>query len=186
MGRVSVSKAFLATVVLQLVHEHRAELHTPVQHCLPGLLPAEYPDIRISHLLTYTSGLPGESGPDVIDTSTPELVLAHRYDRRTPDRLLATVTRTKRLKFLPGVKQEYRGVNFLLLALLVERLTGRPYGSEIDRRLVQPLGLGDTSVPRGDDPYLHGPHVHGCIEMPDGRWEDATVYNQLYAYGDGV
>ncbi|MCX5345727.1 serine hydrolase [Streptomyces atratus] len=44
----SVSKAFFATVVLQLVHEHRVEPPTPVQLCLPGLLPAEYPDIRIS------------------------------------------------------------------------------------------------------------------------------------------
>ncbi|MFI6724211.1 serine hydrolase [Streptomyces atratus] len=96
--RVRIGKAFFATVVLQLVHEHRVEPPTPVQLFLPGLLPAEYPDIRISHLLMHTSGLPSESGPDVIDTSTPELILAHRYDRRTPDRLLATVTRTKRLK----------------------------------------------------------------------------------------
>ncbi|MFE7399146.1 hypothetical protein [Streptomyces sp. NPDC057557] len=41
-----------------------------------------------------------------------------------------------------------------------------------------------TSVPRGDNPYLHGPHVHGYIEMPAGRLEDATVHNHSYAYGN--
>ncbi|MFE5093816.1 hypothetical protein ACFRCI_26615 [Streptomyces sp. NPDC056638] len=76
-------------------------------------------------------------------------------------------------------------MNFLLFAPFVERLTGRPCDAEIDRRLVQLLRLGGTSVPRGDNPFLHGLHVHGYIEMPAGRLEDATVQNQSYAYGNG-
>ncbi|MFC9624698.1 hypothetical protein ACFTXM_33620 [Streptomyces sp. NPDC056930] len=70
-------------------------------------------------------------------------------------------------------------MNSLLLAPFIERLTGRPCDAEIDRRLVQPLRLGGTSVPRGDNPYLHG-----YIEMPAGRLEDATVHNHSYAYGN--
>ncbi|MFE2939003.1 serine hydrolase domain-containing protein [Streptomyces sp. NPDC059255] len=181
----SISKAFIATVVLQLVREGRLRLDGPVQRYLPDLLPAEYPEIRLSHLLMHTSGLPDASGPDQPDLSTPEQILAHRYDRLTPARLLARVTRTKGMKFDPGTKQEYRGTNFLLLAMVVERVTGRAYGAEIHRRIAQPLGLTGTSVPASDDPYLHGPHVHGYQEMSDGRLEDATVYNQSAAYGSG-
>ncbi|MFE3824079.1 serine hydrolase domain-containing protein [Streptomyces sp. NPDC059092] len=181
----SISKAFIATVVLQLAGERRLRLEAPVQRYLPDLLPVEYPEIRLSHLLNHTSGLPDESGPDLPDRSTPELILAHRYDRWTPPRLVARVTRTKRMKFDPGTAQEYRGINFVLLAMVVERVTGRSYGTEVHRRIARPLGLTGTSVPASDDPYLHGPHVHGYQEMSDGRLEDATVYNQSAAYGSG-
>ncbi|MFJ2175758.1 serine hydrolase domain-containing protein [Streptomyces sp. NPDC087851] len=181
----SISKAYIATAVLQLVGERRLVLEAPVQRYLPDLLPAEYPEIRLSHLLNHTSGLPDESGPDMPDVSTPELILAHRYDRLTPSRLVARVTRTKRMKFDPGTKQEYRGISFVLLAMVVERVTGRSYGAEIRRRIARPLGLTGTYVPASDDPYLHGPHVHGYQLMSDGRLEDATVFNQSAAYGSG-
>ncbi|UNO42472.1 serine hydrolase domain-containing protein [Streptomyces sp. MST-110588] len=180
----SITKVFVATVVLQLSAEHRVDLNAPIQRYLPGLLPDRFPPITITQLLNHTSGLPDESGPDIPDTSTPEKVLQHRYDQWTPERIVATVTRAKKMKFTPGSKQEYRGINYVLAAMLIEKVTGHSYGKEIATRILRPLHLNNTSVP-GNDPKIHGPHVHGYLAMTDGTLKDATDFNQTVAWGEG-
>lgn len=177
----SITKVFVATVVLQLVAERRIGPAEPVQRHLPGLLPAEFPPVTVLQLLNHTSGLPDEQG--VPDLSTPEAVARHRYDRWTPRRIVATLPPGP-MKFAPGTAQEYRGINYVLLALLIERLTGRRYGEVIGSRILRPLGLRHTSVP-GDDPRIHGPHVHGYLAMTDGSLLDITEFNQSEAWGEG-
>ncbi|MEU5128354.1 beta-lactamase family protein [Streptomyces mobaraensis NBRC 13819 = DSM 40847] len=179
----SITKVFVATVVLQLAAEHKVDLDAPVQRYLPGVLPAGFPPITITQLLNHTSGLPAESGPDVPDLSTPEKVLQHRYDRWTPRRLVSLVSHGP-MRFEPGTKQEYRGINYVLAAMVVEKVTGRSYGEEIGRRILRPLHLTRTSVP-GNDPTIHGPHVHGYLAMSDGTLRDATEYDQTEAWGEG-
>lgn len=178
----SVTKAFVATVVLRLWAEGRVDLGAPIRRCLPGLaLPSRFDRVEVAHLLQHTSGLPDHRG--LPDLGTPEAVLRHRFDHWTPRALVATVTRDP-LKFPPGHAQEYRGVNYVLLALLIEELTGRPYGEVIASRVLRPLGLTGTRIP-GDDPRLRGPHVHGFLRMTDGGLRDATVYDQSAAWGEG-
>ncbi|MGX2998719.1 serine hydrolase domain-containing protein [Streptomyces sp. JNUCC 64] len=179
----SVNKAFATVVVLQLVREGRLGLGTPVRSVLPDLLPESYAPITVAHLLTHTSGLPPESGPGLPDRSTPEGVLAHRFDVVTPRQLVARFTRGE-LAFRPGDFQQYRGANFVLAAQVVERITGRPYGVEATRRIVRPLGLRDTWFP-GDETGLRGPHVRGYLEMSDGRLADITECHVSSSYGDG-
>jgi D-alanyl-D-alanine carboxypeptidase len=163
----SITKAFVATIVLQLVRDGDVRLRGTVQHYLPGVLPDRFPPITVGQLLNHTSGLPPESGPDVPDTSTPEAVLAHRFDRWTPERLLATVTdQGLPMRFVPGSKQEYRGINYVLAALVVEEVTGHSYAREVRDRILRPLRLRDTLVPRGA--RIRGPHVHGYLRMTDG------------------
>ncbi len=178
----SVTKAFVATVVLQLWTERRVELDAPIGRYLPDLLPSAFARrITVAQLLNHTSGLPDHRG--IPDDSTPEAVLRHRWDRWTPREWVETVTHDP-LKFAPGTKQEYRGINYVLLALLIEKLTARPYGQEIQTRVLHPLGLTRTLLP-GQDPRLHGPHVHGYLRMTDGSLRDVTVYNQSSAWGEG-
>ncbi|MEU7660163.1 serine hydrolase domain-containing protein [Streptomyces lincolnensis] len=178
----SVTKAFVATVVLQLWREGRLKLDAPLARYLPGLLPDDFGRrITVAHLLHHTSGLPDHQG--IPDTSTPEGVLRHRFDRWTPREWVRTATHGP-LKFAPGTKQEYRGINYVLLALVVEEVTGRPYREVITERVLRPLGLSRTLTP-GQDPRLHGPHVHGYLRMTDGSLEDITVYNTSSSWGEG-
>ncbi|MFD3440288.1 serine hydrolase domain-containing protein [Streptomyces sp. NPDC058685] len=177
----SVTKVFVATVILRMAGRREVELDAPIGRYLPGLLPQEQARITVAHLLQHTSGLPDHRG--LPDLATPEDVLHHRYDRWTPRQLVATVTHAP-LKFPPGTVQEYRGINYVLLALLVERLSGRPYGEEIRRALLRPLRLTRTWLP-GDDPRLHGSHVHGYLRMSDSSLRDITVYNPSSSWGEG-
>ncbi|MFE0045523.1 serine hydrolase domain-containing protein [Streptomyces albireticuli] len=179
----SITKVFVATVVLQLAAEGKLDMDAPIQRRLPGVLPDGFPPITATQLLNHTSGLPAESGPDVPDLDTPEDILRHRHDRWKPEQLAATVTRGP-MKFAPGTKQEYRGVNYVLAAMLIEKVTGRPYGEEIGKRVLRPLRLDRTSLP-GADPKIRGPHVHGYLAMSDGHLEDVTEYDQTEAWGEG-
>jgi D-alanyl-D-alanine carboxypeptidase len=177
----SVTKAFVATVVLQLWARNRVDLDAPIGRYLRGLLPSSFARITVTQLLNHTSGLPDHQG--LPDLSTPEAVLRHRGDRWTPQELVRTVTHSPP-KFPPGTKQEYRGINYVLLALLIEELTGRHYGEAIKSRILRPLNLTRTLLP-GDDPHLHGPHVHGYLRMTDKSLQDITTYEQSSSWGEG-
>ncbi|MFE2936222.1 serine hydrolase domain-containing protein [Streptomyces sp. NPDC059278] len=180
VGRIH-TKLFVATVLLQLVGEGRVELDAPITHVLPGWLPAGFSSVTVAHLLNHTSGLPDHVG--IPEPETAEEVFRHRFDHWTPREWVATATHGP-LKFTPGTRQEYRGINYVLVALITEKVTGRPCGEEVEGRILRPLGLEHTVVP-GDDPRIHGPHVHGYLTMTDGRLRDITTYDQSSTRGEG-
>lgn len=178
----SVTKVFVATVVLQLVAERKVGLDTPVQHYLPGLLPPNLEPVTVGQLLDHTSGIPFEVGfPDV---STPEKVLAHRYDQWTPEQRVRLVPDTK-AKFPPGTRQEYRGINYVLAAMLIEKVTGNDYGREVEARVLCPLGLKDTYVPGRNETMIRGQHVRGYLDVPGRGPVDVTDFNTSRSRGEG-
>ncbi|MEU9560534.1 serine hydrolase domain-containing protein [Streptomyces sp. NPDC048161] len=177
----SITKAFVATVVLQLVAEGRIGLDTPVRRVLPGLLPDRFAAVTVAHLLNHTSGFPDHVG--IPEPATAEEVFRHRFDHWTPREWVATATYGP-LKFAPGTCQEYRGINYVLASLIIDKVTGRPYDEAVEARILRPLGLAHTVVP-GDDPRVHGRHVHGYLAMADGSLRDITTYDRSPARGEG-
>ncbi|MEV5709274.1 serine hydrolase domain-containing protein [Actinoallomurus sp. NPDC052274] len=159
----SASKVFTASVILQLVAEHRIGLDRPVQHYLPGLLPASYPPITVRQVLNHTSGLPGTD----IDSGDAKWFVEHRFDSWTPQELIADAV-THPLEFPPGTEQRCNGTNYFIAGLLIERVTGRTYAEEVRRRIITPLRLRDTYVLDRHDPRLPGPHAHGYVAVTDG------------------
>jgi D-alanyl-D-alanine carboxypeptidase len=166
----SVTKVFTATVVLQLAAEGRLRLDTPVEHYVPGLLPAEYATATVRHLLDHRTGLPSPTTPDDVAWQ-----IAHRYHRYTAEQLIRAALRNERM-FAPGDYQQYTNMGYIVAGVLIRRLTGRPYGEEIARRILRPLGLRGTVVP-GDDPEIRGPHAHGYQLLGD-KLIDVTSWNQ--------
>lgn len=158
----SISKVFTAVVVLQLAAEHRVGLGRAVQDYLPGLLPASYPEITVRELLDHTSGLPeGTTG-----TGDAAWFVAHRFDGWTPRQIVAEAT-TRPMRFRPGTQQQYNGINYYVAGLLIEKVTGDSYAREVERRIIRPLRLRDTSVPDRHDPDLPGPHAHGYVAVTE-------------------
>ncbi len=159
----SETKAFLATVVLQLVAEHRLGLEDSVESVLPGVVPRGR-EITIRELLDHTSGL-----YEVLRTlPSPRSsdFLKIRYRTWTTAGLVARATPYP-LDFDPGKAAEYSNTNYLVLGMVVERLTGHSYAHEIERRIIRPLHLTHTSVP-GTDPDIRGPHAHGYLALDGG------------------
>jgi D-alanyl-D-alanine carboxypeptidase len=66
--------------------------------------------------------------------------------------------------FEPGAGFAYSNTNYALLGQIVEQVTGRPYGKEVDRRIIRPLRLRGTSMP-GTSPRIPGPHPRGYVPI---------------------
>ncbi|MEU2582779.1 serine hydrolase domain-containing protein [Streptomyces avermitilis] len=174
----SVTKVFTAAVVLQLVAEHRVALDRPVQDYLKGLFPADWPPITVAELLNHTSGIQPADGPG--DSFADQY--AHRFDSTTPRQLVASAL-AKPLEFTPGTQQDYLNINYTVLGLLIEKVTGTGYEHQVQRRILDPLHLRDTYFP-GDDTRILGPHNHG-YQTTAGGLVDVTEWNVSAGWAAG-
>ncbi|MFF5232476.1 serine hydrolase domain-containing protein [Dactylosporangium sp. NPDC000521] len=161
----SMTKTFTAVVTLQLVAEGRLDLDETVQHYLPDLLPAGTAPVTVRQVLTYTSGINHVEVPN----KQAAWFLEHRYDRWAKGSQIDTA---KPLAFTPGTKQRYGNVDYIVAGLLIEKVTGRTWESQIQRRIVEPLGLRGTTAP-GRDVEIRGSHAHG-YEATAAGWVDVT------------
>ncbi|WP_282794732.1 serine hydrolase domain-containing protein [Streptomyces sp. CC224B] len=169
----SVTKTFVATVLLQLEAEGRLDLDDKVGALLPGVVEGSGHDgdrISVRRLLNHTSGIHdfSEDPHFVRRVATPEF-FAHRHRTWTPRSLVAIAMRHEP-DFAPGTGWSYSNTNYVVAGMIIEKVTGRPYGEEIRRRVIDPLHLHATSVP-GTDPTL--PH-------PSSR-----AYSKLSGNSDG-
>jgi D-alanyl-D-alanine carboxypeptidase len=175
----SVTKVFTAVVVLQLAAEHRVDLDRPVRDYLPWF-PAGWAAVTVGELLDHTNGLPATHTE--LPADDPAWYAAHRFDSYSPAESMATATGLP-LAFTPGTAQDYNGTGYTVAGMLIERVTGHSYATEVRRRILVPLGLRGTSVPDRTDPRLPGPHAHGYVTV-DGTLVDVTEQSP-YPWAEG-
>ncbi|MFD3807829.1 serine hydrolase domain-containing protein [Streptomyces sp. NPDC058611] len=164
----SNTKTFVAVVLLQLVGEGRIGLDDPVDTHLPGLLRGDGIDgrrITVRQLLQHTSGLP-DYGVHISDDE-----IAHRYFE---PRDLVDIALKHKAEFDPGERWSYSNTNYVVAGLIIQKVTGRPLAEEIDRRVVQRIGLRDTYFPAPGDKTIREPHPKGYRVMADGELRDST------------
>lgn len=185
----SVTKTFTATVVLQLVAEHRLRLNDTVQHLLPDQV---RPDnalsgapITVRQLLNHTSGL-----YDYIDGLLPHFRTLDQYWPR--DQLISIGLAQNRYFPAPGTRFRYSNTNYLLLDLIVERITDRDLRTNLEHRVFEPLGLRDTAYPLART-TIDGAHVHGYADVspllpdaPNATRFDVTAFSPSEAGASGA
>lgn len=173
----SNTKAFTATVVLQLVGERKIRLSDKVDDHLRGVLRGDGIDgrkITIRQLLQHRSGLP--SYVDYLDEDI------HPYE---PRELLARALKHK-AHFKPGRKWEYNNTNYLVLGLIVEKITHRSIAQEIERRVIKRLGLRHTYFPAHGDATIKERHPQGYYQSAAGApLVDATEWDPSWAWAAG-
>ncbi|MCI4080391.1 beta-lactamase family protein [Streptomyces sp. MMS21 TC-5] len=172
----SNTKTFTAVVVLQLVGEGRVGLDAPVETYLPGLVRGDGIDgrhITVRQLLQHMSGLPNYTEYDL---------QPRPYDPRD----LLDIALRHKAHFAPGTKWEYSNTNYVLAGLIVEKVTGRDLAREIDRRIIQRLGLRHTYFPAPGDVTIREPHPHGYHrETADGPLRDITDMDPSWSWAAG-
>ncbi|MGW0665824.1 serine hydrolase domain-containing protein [Streptomyces sp. NPDC002746] len=177
----SVTKVFTAAVVLQLAGEGKLGLDRPVRHYLPDLIPAAYGQVTVRQLLNHTSGIPS---PDPGNGDTLEDWYAHRFDLHDPADDVRDATALEP-DFAPGTRQHYANIGYTVAGLLIERVTGDTYASQVSRRVLRPLRLADSYFP-GTDPAVRGPHNHGYqVFGTSGELRDVTVWGATDAWAAG-
>jgi D-alanyl-D-alanine carboxypeptidase len=173
----SVAKSLLAAVTLQLVEEGRLRLTDTVESQLPGLVAANG-HATIENLLRLESGLfnhaddPRHLAPYIAGD------LEYAY---TPQQLLA-LSNDHPPVFPPGERFMYSNTNYVVIGLLIEKLTGLPLAEAVAGRITRPLGMTSTSLPLGS--ALEGPYAHGYL-VGMGPPLDVTGISASAAYGHG-
>jgi D-alanyl-D-alanine carboxypeptidase len=156
----SVTKTFVATVVLQLVQEGRLTLDDTVEQWLPGLVPNGH-TITVRQLLNHTSGL-----YDYLDGAFERVYFAEPPRIWMPQELVwHGVGRSS--YFAPGTpgRWRYSNTNYILLGMIIEQASGSTLTHELRSRLFEPLQLRDTFLE--DYEEIPGGFVHGYIASND-------------------
>ena len=180
----SVTKSFVATVVMQLVAEHKLGLEDRVSTLLPGRI-REGRRIRVRNLLNHTSGIPDYMGLEPWRSAVarnPRVVIS-------PRRLVSSAARLP-LEFPPGSQASYSNTNYLVLAELLQRVTGRSLARLLRERIFEPLGLEATAYESGGrrlgDNQMHGYDVSGSpptdvsLHGLGGPWADGAIVSNAH------
>ena len=180
----SNTKTFVAVVVMQLVQEGKVGLDEPIETYLPGLIKGEGVDgskITVRQLLQHTSGL-----PDFEETlfGTTD-VFQYRHHYVTPRDVLDNAL-SKPAQFEPGTQWKYTNTNYIVLGMLIERVSQRPVGEQIDERIVKKLGLSHTYFPAPGEEKIRGTHPQGYHLNGEGKLEDITEMDPAWGWAAGA
>ncbi|GLF94012.1 serine hydrolase domain-containing protein [Streptomyces yaizuensis] len=188
----SITKTFVAVVLLQMEAEGRLDLDDSVEKHLPGLVRGNGNDgrkITVRQLLNHTSGLFNyTSDPDFRARSLLAPGFFHyRYHTYTPRDLVRTAL-AHRPDFAPGTHHSYSNTGYVLAGLIIEKAGGNSYEHEIRERIIEPLKLRGTSLP-GRDPRIPAPSARNYATMSDDpaatRYHEVTENNMSWAWGVG-
>ena len=179
----SITKTFVATVVLQLAAEGTLGLDDAMERWLPGLVPNGQA-ITLRQLLNHTSGIYNYTDDQAFFSSltrNPRRVL-------TPVELVAVATKHGP-NFDPGRSWSYSNTGYILLGLVIEKATATPLEQELRERIFQPLALTHTSfpvVPTLPRPFARGYLPVGLVRTPNGKPIDVTVWSPSWAWAAGA
>ncbi|MFF0296828.1 serine hydrolase domain-containing protein [Kitasatospora sp. NPDC004614] len=181
----SVTKTFVATVVLQLSAERRVGLDDPIERYLPGMIP-NGANITVRQVLNHTAGLfdflEDPKFAYESDDALRQLLAVDRWKTLAPRDLIA-IGVSHPPYFPPGQGWHYSNTDYLVLGELVRQVTGNDWRTEVNHRVLQPLGLRHTFLP-GTSTTVPGPHSHGYLALPDGP-ADITELNPSMAGAAG-
>jgi CubicO group peptidase (beta-lactamase class C family) len=141
----SVGKQFTATAVMMLAEEGKVGLDDPI-HKYFADAPESWRGIKIRNLLSHTSGL---SEYENEARTKPDGPFNPRLDM-TEDELYKRITAMP-MDFRPGEDWSYRNTNYVLLGILIHRVTGKFYGDFLQERIFKPLGMSTTRIISEED-----------------------------------
>jgi D-alanyl-D-alanine carboxypeptidase len=165
-----VTKSFVATVVLQLAGEGELSLDDTVEEWLPGVI-SNGDAISVRRLMNHTSGIYNYSDdPTILAPYLEEMDFTRIFD---PVQGVQVAAAHGPL-FAPGSAFAYSNTNYLLLAMIVERITGNSIGSELENRVFEPLGLNHTFYATSSE--VEEPFTHGYFPLESGPL-DVTAFS---------
>jgi CubicO group peptidase (beta-lactamase class C family) len=145
----STTKPFVAAAVLLLVQDRKLALEDRVSRFIENA-PESWKEITLRHLLSHTSGI-----KDYLSD------LNHDFPQDTPPEPIVKAAMDAPLNFAPGAKWAYSNTGYVLLGMIVQKVSGKSYDAFLQERVFNPLGMADTRrdtpdgvVPRRATGYL--------------------------------
>src|ERR1700737_99907 len=136
----SVGKQFTSAAIMMLVEEGKVGLDDSMRKYFPNA-PQSWQAIRVKNLLSHTSGLSEYESNDRVGPEGPFYI---RLDF-TEDELVNKIEALP-IEFKPGDKWDYRNTNYVLLGVIVHKVTGSFYADYLQQRIFKPLGMSSTRL----------------------------------------
>ena len=175
----SITKTMTGTVILQLIDEGKLSFDDVIDKYVPGMPNGSIATIK--NLIEMQSGIP---------TYTADTAVVNKYSAApttafTPQELVNSVKKSPPM-FAPGARFFYSNTNFVLLGMVIEKVTGKSVSDNFSERLFKPLGMNATSAP-GTSTSLPDPYLSGITEQADplGKIKNATNWNPSFAFTAG-
>lgn len=156
----SLTKQFTAMAIMILGDRGKLSFDQRLSEFFPEL-PAYAKSVTIRQILNHQSGLPDYEG--LVPAAAPEVVESPAEQLKDKD-VLGFLQKQQRLLFEPGSQYRYSNTGYVVLGLLVERVSGLSYSQFLKKDIFDPLGMAGTVA-----------HVEGVT----------TVRNRAYGYSRG-
>ncbi|MBE1300614.1 MAG: serine hydrolase [Alteromonadaceae bacterium] len=171
----SLSKPIVAALVLKLQEIGVVDLDKPISFYLPGFTAPWASMVTLHHLLANTSGLPNHF-------TLPDWG-SGRYRRQLPNQQLMELIANLTLNFTPGADYLYSNLGWLLIAKIVEEVTGKGLQDNLQTHLFQPLSMMQSGVVTSNNKELVG----GFRWAQQGGWQPhKTLHTQVFQGGAGL
>jgi len=170
----SITKQFTSAAVMQQVEAGKVRLDDSIGTYLPSL-PARWHQATVRQILNHTSGIPSY-------TDLGPRWMKRMGERMSPDSLVA-LTANDTLNFAPGTSWRYDNTGYVVLGMLVEKVTGKSYAQYLNERLFTPLGLNETMY-CSNAPII--PHRAQGYGKDSTGWRNATFIDMSQPFSAGA
>jgi CubicO group peptidase (beta-lactamase class C family) len=174
----SVTKQFTAMAIMLLVHDGKLHYDDRLTDVFPDF-PAYGKAIAIRNLLNHTSGL--EDYEDLMPPSDPKLAIGQVQIQDAG--VLDLLKQAKGTKFAPGSKWAYSNSGYVLLGLIVQKISGKSFPEFLHDRVFTPLKMRNTiAYVRGQNDVPNRAFGHS---LEDGAWKQTDQSPTSATLGDG-
>ncbi len=170
----SITKMFTAAMILLLVDDGKLKLTETLDKFLPQVPNAN--KITILHILSHRSGIPNISREQNAQRNVNTLPLSK-------DEHLALIINTKP-DFEPDTKSHYSNSGYFILGLIIERVTGQPYETILQEKIVKKIGLRDTYLATGNIDVNKNESLTYFI-IPGGDWKQVSETHPSLLFSAG-
>lgn len=179
MRIASVAKAFSGAVALNLVRSGQLSLDDTIAAVLPTL-PKAWGKVNLRELLNHTSGLPDYTKSEAFEKQAGTKPRAYV----SPTTVISWVEKEP-LNFKPDTKYEYSNTDNIVVGLMVEAVTKQSYTSELQKIVLRPAKLTQTSLPTKIK--IPSPFIHGYVTEPGAEPQDVSEFlNPSGAWASGA
>jgi D-alanyl-D-alanine carboxypeptidase len=191
----SITKTFVGTVILQLVDEGKIKLDDPISKYQPEVPNGN--NITVREVLDMSSGLYNYSEDEGFDKTLETELYGNNTNRVWEPKELLAIAFKHPPYFAPGKGFHYSNTNYILLGLMIEQLTSHAVEDELQRRILTPLGMSNTSMPQLTSSAIPNPYPRGYTfvtpasqtDQPGGASTsnplDITMVNPSWAWTAG-
>lgn len=168
----SISKMFTATMIFQLIEEHKLSLETKLSTYFSGIPNAE--KITISDLLSHRSG---------IFNITQDSTYSEWHTAKQTQIAMLNRIKAYPADFEPNTKTEYSNSNFILLGYILETITGKSFADNLKTRIADRIGLKNTYYGSKTQPAKNESYSYS---LDDGRWTQEPETDMSVPGGAGA